>query len=216
MKVNCVIFDFDGTLGDSKECGFEATKEAFKALQLKAPEHDVIEYYMGIPIEKSFKEMADRALSQSEFDQLLKLFREYYKKYEDKYLNIFPGIKELLDELKLKKILMFVVSSKKTNVLRRNLESLEISDYFEEIVGSDKVTNYKPDPEGINYLINKYSLSADDTLMIGDATFDMQMGKAAKVNTCAVTWGSHTREELAKEQPNCLVDKPEEINSWIS
>ncbi|GGC75546.1 HAD family hydrolase [Enterococcus wangshanyuanii] len=215
MKIEYVIFDFDGTLGDSKECGFKATEEAFKKMSLAIPKKETIEYYMGIPIEKSFKEMSNRALSSVEFDELLGLFRTYYKEYEEQYLVIFPGIKELLVGLKARKIVMFVLSSKKTDVLQRNLESLEIDAYFEEVVGSDKVSNYKPDPEGIHYLLKKHQLDPAKVLMVGDAIFDLQMGRAAKVETCGVTWGSHAKEELAKEQPNVLIDEPKELLSWI-
>ncbi|MCA5011464.1 MULTISPECIES: HAD family hydrolase [unclassified Enterococcus] len=215
MSYEYVIFDFDGTLGDSKECGFKATEEAFKKMGLTIPKKETIEYYMGIPIEKSFKKMSNRALSQNEFDELLGLFRTSYKEYENDYLKIFPGIKELLATLKTHKKMMFVVSSKKTDVLKRNLESLTISDYFTEIVGSDKVSNYKPDPEGIHYLLKKYSMNPVQTLMVGDAVFDIQMGKAAEVGTCGVTWGSHAKVELAKERPDLLIDEPKELLSWI-
>lgn len=51
------IFDFDGTIADSKQCSILATKEAFQILDLEIPSIEDIEYYMGIPIEQSFKQM---------------------------------------------------------------------------------------------------------------------------------------------------------------
>ncbi len=215
MQVNSIIFDFDGTLGDSKKCGVIATKEAFKELHLTAPSNHLIEYYMGIPIEESFKKMADRKLTDIEFEELLSLFRTYYKKYEDQYLKVFPGVKEILEELRLRGLSLFVLSSKKTTVLHRNLVLLEIDSYFKEIIGSDKVSNYKPHPEGIIYLLKKYHLDSDRTLMVGDAIFDIQMGKSGKVQTCAVTWGSHDQEKLKKELPDILIDTPQSIMSFI-
>lgn len=215
MQVNNIIFDFDGTLGDSKECGILATKAAFKEMHLKIPSTHLIEHYMGIPIEKSFKEMVERKFTDIEFEELLALFRQYYKNYENQYLRVFPGVKEVLEELKKRSLLLFIVSSKKTNVLHRNLISLGIDSYFKEIIGSDKVCNYKPDPEGITYILEKYKLNPDQTLMVGDAIFDIQMGKAGKVRTCAVTWGSHSKVMLEQESPDILIDTPQSIISSI-
>ena len=72
-----LIFDFDGTIVDSKECSIVATQKSFKERGLEEPTVNLIEYYMGIPIEK-----------------------------------------------------LFVVSSKKTDVLIRNLEILDIDHLF--------------------------------------------------------------------------------------
>ncbi|WP_307725169.1 HAD family hydrolase [Kurthia zopfii] len=52
-----------------------------------------------------------------------------------------------------------------------------------------------------------YDFAAIDTMMIGDAIFDLQMGKAANVKTCAVTWGSHSVEQLSAENPDFIIDE---------
>ena len=53
-----IIFDFDGTIADSKKCSLIATKKAFSDYGLEEPSDSQIEYYMGIPIEKSFDLMS--------------------------------------------------------------------------------------------------------------------------------------------------------------
>lgn len=211
MVIKNIIFDFDGTLGDSKECGIIATQKAFSAHQLTIPGAKTIEYYMGIPIEESFKLMSSRILSETEFNTLLADFRQCYKQYEDKYLKLFPGIKELLETLSHYSFQIFVVSSKHTEVLDRNLSLLGIRNYFTETIGSNKVTKYKPDPEGIDFIVTAHELNRQETLMIGDAIFDLQMGKFAKVKTCAVSWGSHSEDNLRSENPDLLIHCPEEL-----
>lgn len=211
MTINNIIFDFDGTLGDSKLCSIMATKKAFKEFGLEVPEEEQIEYYMGIPIEESFKKMSNRSFSENEFEQLLAKFRFFYKEYEESYLQIFPGIQEMLEALEQKNIQLFVVSSKHTEVLKRNLNALKISKYFKEVVGSDKVAHYKPHPEGVNYILKVHQISGEETMMVGDAIFDLQMGKAARVKTCGVTWGSHSEKNLRKEEPDFIIQTPQEI-----
>lgn len=201
------IFDFDGTLADSKLCSILATQEAFMKMNLGKPEQKIIEYYMGIPIEQSFKEMANRELDEDSFARLLKLFRESYKEFEKEYLVAFLNVPNVLKQLKNEGKSLFVVSSKKSDVLARNLENLGIYTYFDDIVGSDKVTHYKPHPEGILKLLELYKLEKTETVMIGDAIFDLQMAKSAGVKSCGVTWGSHNKELLITEEPTYIIDE---------
>ncbi|POA02595.1 HAD family hydrolase [Staphylococcus caprae] len=199
-----IIFDFDGTIADSKKCSFIATKKAFLDCGLKEPSDNQIEYYMGIPIEKSFDLMSSVELKTKERNELIALFRRNYKEIEDLYLEIYDNMLSQLETLH-KKAKLFVVSSKKTDVLKRNLKILKIEGLFLEVVGSDKVKEYKPSPDGILYILNKYNLNRDETIYIGDAIFDIQMAKNAGVSSCAVTWGSHSEEKLKLEIPDFII-----------
>mgnify|MGYP001507749567 FL=1 len=190
-----LIFDFDGTIADSKECSIVATQKSFKERGLEEPTVNLIEYYMGIPIEKSFSLMSSVDLDDHQLEALIKTFRQNYKEVESSYLKLYKHMTEQLQSLSKDKQL-FVVSSKKTDVLIRNLEILDIDHLFTEVIGSDKVNHYKPSPDGINYILNKYQLENEETIYIGDAIFDMQMANSAKVASCAVTWGTRSIEEL--------------------
>ncbi|ATN03728.1 HAD family hydrolase [Staphylococcus capitis] len=206
-----LIFDFDGTIADSKECSIVATQKSFKEKGLEEPTVNLIEYYMGIPIEKSFSLMSSVDLGDHQLEALIKTFRQNYKEVESSYLKLYKHMTEQLQSLSKDKQL-FVVSSKKTDVLIRNLEILDIDHLFTEVIGSDKVNHYKPSPDGINYILNKYQLENEDTIYIGDAIFDMQMANSAKVASCAVTWGTHSIEELKSENPTYIIHEVTELN----
>lgn len=206
-----LIFDFDGTIADSKECSIVATQKSFKERGLEEPTVNLIEYYMGIPIEKSFSLMSSVDLDDHQLEALIKTFRQNYKEVESSYLKLYKHMTEQLQSLSKDKHL-FVVSSKKTDVLIRNLEILDIDHLFTEVIGSDKVNHYKPSPDGINYILNKYQLENEETIYIGDAIFDMQMANSAKVASCAVTWGTHSIEELKSENPTYIIHEVTELN----
>ncbi|CQD27046.1 HAD family hydrolase [Staphylococcus capitis] len=206
-----LIFDFDGTIVDSKECSIVATQKSFKERGLEEPTVNLIEYYMGIPIEKSFSLMSSVDLDDHQLEALIKTFRQNYKEVESSYLKLYKHMTEQLQSLSKDKQL-FVVSSKKTDVLIRNLEILDIDHLFTEVIGSDKVNHYKPSPDGINYILNKYQLENEETIYIGDAIFDMQMANSAKVASCAVTWGTHSIEELKSENPTYIIHEVTELN----
>lgn len=206
-----LIFDFDGTIADSKECSIVATQKSFKERGLEEPTVNLIEYYMGIPIEKSFSLMSSVDLDDHQLEALIKTFRQNYKEVESSYLKLYKHMNEQLQSLSKDKQL-FVVSSKKTDVLIRNLKILDIDHLFTEVIGSDKVNHYKPSPDGINYILNKYQLENEETIYIGDAIFDMQMANSARVASCAVTWGTHSIEELKSENPTYIIHEVTELN----
>lgn len=205
------IFDFDGTLADSKICSILATKEAFLEFGLKEPSEKEIEYFMGIPIEQSFIELSEQKLNDKELEELIAIFRINYKYLENSNIKLFPKIFEKLEELTKSKKKLFVVSSKKSDVLMRNMKTLGISDFFTEAIGSDKVQKYKPNPDGIEYILNKYELNKKSTIYIGDAIFDIQMAKSIDVSSCAVTWGSHSKKSLSSENPSYIIDLINEL-----
>lgn len=205
------IFDFDGTLADSKQCSILATQAAFKACGYAMPTEEQITHYMGIPIEQSFGQMTTTALSKASLQVLLTSFRSYYQQFEHETLALFPHIQDVLVQLQKQHALCFVVSSKKTDVLKRNLQQLHIDRFFKDCIGSDQVTHYKPHPEGILTLLERYRLQPTECVMIGDAIFDIQMGKAANCQTCAVTWGSHSKPILQAEQPDFIVEQALEL-----
>jgi HAD superfamily hydrolase (TIGR01549 family) len=210
-----VIFDLDGTLLDSRECSIKATKAAFTEMGLKVPSEVVIEHYMGIPIEESFFKMSEQPLDQETATELIRVFRTYYQTYEESTLNVFPEIPHVLEILMKRKVPCFVVSSKKTAVVKRNLAAQNLVAFFEEIIGSDAVSHYKPHPEGINKVVTQYQFDPTRTIMVGDAIFDIQMGKAAGVKTIAVTWGSHDAKKLSADKPDALAEAPQDILDYI-
>lgn len=210
--MKAIIFDFDGTLADSGDCGFLATQKAFKEMNLPVPSRKQIDYYMGIPIEQSFQELSNHQLNEEQFTKLLSEFRAAYKDFEEQTLTVFPQIHEVLQTLQSLDFSLFVVSSKKSDVLFRNLQSLNLATYFTDWIGSDQVSHYKPHPEGILQIFERYELNPADSVMVGDAIFDLQMGKAANCKTIGVGWGSHSKLELLKEEPTFFADTVMDLN----
>ena len=199
------IFDFDGTLADSRECSLIATRKAYFDLDLTVPSDETITYYMGIPIEKSFQAMAAEPLNDTDLAELITLFRILYKEYEKEYIHVYDGIPEVLQILSNLDA-CYVASSKHSNALLRNLTLIGIRDYFSDVIGADMVREHKPNPESIFLLQQRHHFPLERAVMIGDATFDLQMGKAAGIKTCAVTWGSHSQESLLAEEPTYLIN----------
>ncbi|WP_251545784.1 HAD family hydrolase [Limosilactobacillus caecicola] len=205
------FFDFDKTLASSGDASVKATKQAFQDNGLTVPTTDEILDFMGIPAEVSFPKMAAEPLDQAQTQKVVDRFREVYSDYELESTKLYPGIQAMLDKLTQRHKNLFIVSSKQTDAVDRNLNNLKIRHYFKDVVGCDQVDHYKPAPDGILLLLDKYQLQKEDSVMIGDARYDLQMGKAAGVQTCGVTWDAFDVESLKREHPTYLIDAPLEL-----
>ncbi len=78
------------------------------------------------------------------------------------------------------------------------------------------VTQKKPNPEMLLITLKKLRVDYRDAVMIGDTTFDIEMGKAINMDTIAVTWGAHTKEMLQQSGPTYMIDSFSELLRFIS
>lgn len=208
------LFDFDGTIADSGDAAILATQECFKDFDLKVPTDEQVRYYMGVPIETFIPEMVEKQgknYTDAQYEEMYDSFRKHYGEVEAKTTKLFPGMKATLEQLNKENKNLYIVSSKHTTSLKRNLKQLGIIDLFAEIVGSDQVKNYKPAPDGVLMVLAHNNLNKNDSVMIGDAKYDIEMGQAAGVKTCGCLWDAFDKAALEKRHPNYLINKPEEL-----
>lgn len=206
-QYQAIFFDFDGTIANTEKLAVYATQTAFAQQGLPVPAAEAIVGYQGVPIETSFPLLSDVTLDKAVLQTLFSTFRTAYQSGESaETIQAFSGMPELLAELAATGRQLFVMTSKRSAVAERNLAILAIGQYFTAIYGSDRVAAYKPAPDGLLQALADYQLSADTSVMVGDATFDIDAGNAAGMATVAVTWGSHAPEKLAQVQPNHLVN----------
>lgn len=205
------LFDFDSTLADTRDVAVLATQQAYAAKDLTQPSREAVVSYMGVPIEVSFAKMATETLSDTELAELYTEFRAQYHEAEKLGITLFDGIADTLAALKQRGDHLYVVSSKHSVPLQRNLDQLGLGQTFEAISGSDTVSHYKPAPDGILSLLDRFDLAADESVMIGDAKYDMQMGHNAGVATAAAMWGAADPASVKAEKPTYLLSTPAEL-----
>lgn len=212
-----ILFDFDGTLADSSECSVIATQQAFTKTGLQEPSTADIIDNMGIPIETSFKDFGAGLLSDEEFNHLLNVFRDIYREVGDSHITAFDGAKNLLKKLKEDGKKIAIITSKKTDVAYRNAEKTGLSEFIDVIVGSDLVTEYKPHPEGIFTALKTFDVNLNkQSIIIGDAVTDISMGKNAGIDSCAVTWGAHSKAKLNNISPTHIAESFDELYNILS
>ncbi|VDG19796.1 putative phosphatase [Lactobacillus brevis ATCC 367] [Lactiplantibacillus mudanjiangensis] len=205
------LFDFDSTLADTRHVAVIATQQAYKLQGLTVPTPEAVISYMGIPIEVSFAKMAQEPLDESALETLYTVFRAQYQQAEQQGMAPFNGMATTLAQLKTRGNRLFVVSSKHSVALKRNLDQLELGAFFEAVSGSDLVDHYKPAPDGILDLLTRFDLDPKTSLMIGDAKYDIQMGTNAGIATAGAMWGAADPDSVKAESPTYILATPADL-----
>jgi len=205
-----IIFDFDGTIADTKNSIIQTVRETLKELGLPEADDNNVKDTIGLPITDMFVKAAhihDNVL-------LEKAIQTYRKKYNDISLNtvqLFPHVEETLKTLHQKHITITVASSKGKDALLSLLASLNISNYISLVFGEQDVKNKKPAPDMALHIIEQTHSNPKNTLVVGDTIYDIAMGQGAKCRTYGVTYGIHTREQLEKQKTDYIIDDFKEV-----
>ena len=213
--LNNYIFDFDGTLADTQTAIFETWALTCQQLQLPPISLESIRSTMGWNLSRIAQNIA-QGDDINTIQNLVLAYKTNYKivsNAEPSPIKLFDGIMELLQSLKSQNKQLFVVSAKSSQALTDGLDKLKIKEFFVEIIGAEDVGFTKPNPEAIDILVAKYNLVRSETLMIGDALVDIQMGQNANVRTCGVTWGATNSEAMSTFGADYVVSQASTINN---
>lgn len=112
-------------------------------------------------------------------------------------VRIYPNVVDTLKTLMSKGIILTIASSRSHASLAEYVENLGLSSLISYILGADDVDKGKPDPEPVNRTLKRFGISPEETIVVGDTSFDIQMGKNAGTRTCGVTYGNGSRESLS-------------------
>lgn len=117
---------------------------------------------------------------------------------------LHEGVQEVLDQFRERP--MGVVTNKPLKQTERLLKGLAVRPYFNTVLGADSLAEMKPSPLPLRYFMRENGLEAAEVVMIGDGVNDVRAGKAAGILTIGVTFGVASREEMAAEKPDHIID----------
>ena len=212
-----VIFDLDGTLLDT--IGDLATSVNY-ALRLHGyPDHplEAYRYFVG----NGARELICRALPEGHrddatIDRLREDFKNHYSSGNDIVLTKpYPGITELVAELKRRGVTLAVASNKYQMATDKLARYYFGDDTFRIILGQREGIPVKPDPCIVLEILDETGFTKEETLYIGDSGVDMQTALNCGVESVGVTWGFRPRVELEQNGAQHIVDHADEILKYI-
>ncbi|AKU70419.1 HAD-IA family hydrolase [Prevotella fusca] len=193
--IRLVIFDFDGTLGDSQQLITDTMLATIEKLNLPERTREECARTIGLPLKECFSSIIPMTDEQAE--QCAETYREIFNvKNVPGAVTAFPGVKETLERLSERGIKMSIASSRSHHSLASLVQDLKLSSYITYLIGADNVTNQKPAAEPVTRTLHHFNVEAHETLVVGDTEFDILMGRNAGTHTCGVTYGNGSRESL--------------------
>ena len=215
MNIELVIFDFDGTLGDTHRTIIATVQQTLQELGHPIASEEAITATIGLPLRDCYHHylpnLDDAGLDACEatHHRLFDINRKTNPPVP------FPHVLETLQWLCLQGIKITIASSRTSFSLRDLLADMGIADLFDYVLGSEDVARAKPDPEPVLQTLRAMDILAEHSLVVGDMGVDILMGARAGCKTVGVTYGNGTREELAKCGADFIIDHMQEIRNLL-
>ena len=202
-----LLFDFDGAIVDSLDFYEEAVRLCLAKI--------------GQPLVKTradFLELFDDNFYASlirkniNIDAYMQAADEVLTRLNYGRIKPIAGLLPVLTKLQAENILVIIASNGSPEI-RMIMDRLQITAYFQDILGSDAGLSKK---EKIRVALDKYKFGDDQAFYIGDTAGDIKEAKAAGIRTIAVAWGWHSRERLAALAPDWILDHPRDLLKLLS
>ena len=195
-KYSVIIFDFDGTLADTRVLIVRTNQEAQRIMGYPITDEAGILATIGLPLKECILTMYPD-LPHGQIPLWIKTYREVFDSLKGEIVpQLFPNVKQTLETLAGRGYRLTVASSRGTGSLTDFLCEMGIASYIAYVLGADDVKLAKPHPEPVLKTLGVMHCEASEALVVGDMPVDIQMGLGAGVRTCGVTYGNSSSEAL--------------------
>ena len=213
-----VMFDMDGTLIDTQALITEHMAATFQSAGLAAPTPEQSRRVIGLSLPVAMARLAqtDDAVL---VEQLVDTYKSHYRASlltDAGREGLYPGARDALDRLNRRdEVVLGIATGKGLNGVHRSLELHGIAGHFSTLQTPDHNPS-KPHPGMLETAMRETGATPERAVMIGDTTFDIEMGVAAKCQTIGVTWGYHDPRELIAAGAATMIDQYDQLDGAIA
>ncbi|MHA1151210.1 MAG: HAD-IA family hydrolase [Alphaproteobacteria bacterium] len=193
-----IVFDFDGTLVDSLQFIVTAMSRAFADQGLVPPEPAAVRRIVGLRLEAAAARLLPDPQDMATAECIAGSYRAAFQDMRARNLvdePLYPGVRETLALLNRPEVCLGVATGKSRHGLVSSLERHDLSELFVTLQTADDGPG-KPHPEILHRAMAEAGAEPEETVMIGDTSYDMEMAVNAGVSALGVDWGYHGAEEL--------------------
>ena len=207
-----VLFDLDGTLTDSGEGIINCAWLALKHFGLPLPDRQTMRLFVGPPLRDSFIRFG---VPEEDVETAIEIYRSRYVPTGMFENTPYPGIRELLSELKRRGVRLFVATAKPEGMATAILEKFELAPYFELICGASMDDTRDSKDKVIAYLLEKTG-GGDDYVMVGDTAYDVEGAAVNGIPTIGVAWGYGKIEDMVAAGAKAIANSPAHLLELLS
>ena len=197
-----IIFDFDGTIGDSQALIVKTLQDTMRQRHLQVKSEAECAATIGLRLDEAFVQLF--GMSAEEGMACAETYRDIFEENK-RHLIVqpFPHVLATIHRLHQESYVLAIASSRGSDSLFGYVKQMQIENCISSIVAGDSVANVKPAPEMVLKALENIRCqsaeaghSIESSLVVGDMTYDVDMAHNAGAKACAVTYGNATREEL--------------------
>lgn len=205
-----VIFDLDGTLLNTivdlgKACNYALESMGFASHPIQA-----YAFMVGNGV-RNLMAKAHPEADENTLDLLLAKFKEFYDEHCLDNTKPYPGIVDLLKNLKEKGVAVAVASNKYQEATSKLIAGCFPDIEFAAVEGQQEGRHRKPDPSIVFAILEQFPVPKKDVLYVGDSSIDVETAKRACVESIGVSWGFRPATELRRANADFVIDAPSEI-----
>lgn len=210
-----ILFDLDGTLTESGEGITKSVQYALEKMGKPQDDTEKLRVFIGPPLLEQFMKYA--GFDKNEAKMAVQYYRERYAVTGIFENRLYPGIEEMLKELKQRGCLLAVASSKPEQYVIQILEYFGLKEYFDEIVGATMGEKRTGKAEVIAEALRRLHMEEkrSQVLMVGDKEQDVNGARKEGIACIAVSYGYGTREELEAARPARIAATVEELKAIL-
>ena len=209
MNDKIIVFDFDGTIADTYHALFELANELADEFGYKPIAQSDLLRLKNLSSWEIIKQ-AEIPLFKIPF--LFKRIQSELSK-EIGQVKLFAGIETVLCQLKYRGYRLGIITSNTEKNVQAVLANYQLDSLFEFIYAETTIFGKH---RVINEVIRKKKINRPDIVYIGDETRDIRSAQKSKISVVAVAWGFNSKQVLAKQQPEFLVEQPVQLLEAIA
>lgn len=204
------LFDLDGTVADTLPFIVQASHLALRELGHDTTDERIISL-IGIPL----LETGEILVGQGEGETYRECYHKHFQTLDSSSMAAFPGIEDLLAELKTAGGKLACVTSKRRVPTEKSLIQVGLRHYFSVIVSAEDTERHKPHGEPARLALELLEAQGEEAIFIGDSRFDIGCAKNAGLPSCAVTWGADSEQQLREAGANYVAHTAEELRGIL-
>ncbi|VAX07530.1 Similar to phosphoglycolate phosphatase, clustered with ribosomal large subunit pseudouridine synthase C [hydrothermal vent metagenome] len=208
-----IVFDWDGTLMDSEARIVDCMRASIEDLSLAPRTRQQMTEIIGLGLAEALAILYPEGTA-AQHTALTDRYRYHFVEVNQTPSALFPGVETMLAELNAQGHFLAVATGKGRRGLDRVLEETNTGQYFHTTRCADESFS-KPHPQMLQEIMDSLGVESNDTLMIGDTEYDLQMANNASVQSLAVSYGVHHLERLLNCNPLDCVDDISALRHWL-
>jgi pyrophosphatase PpaX len=209
VSASTVLFDFDGTIMNTNDLIIDSWQHTYRTIEGREGDKEAIVRTFGEPLLKSM----EKAFPQVPPEKAVEIYRNYHLDSFGDRITLFPGMKELIEELYHQGVKLGLVTSRMRATTDEAMTKYGIGSFFQSVVTWDDTHKHKPDPEPVYIALRKLKSQPEESIMVGDSMYDILCARNAGVRSVLVGWALAVTEEEKNgpQGPDYFINEPSDI-----